>query len=126
MNDPQSWVTPLTRLPVALKPLVMTQKTLRRGITSDTLVGASAILFWLVALFVGFLERKRARLTPVMRALLMTRVSQVCHCAFCVDANSLRLAERCGAMEKVLAVANWQVSSLLRHKSVLRWLMPTR
>lgn len=69
-------------------------------------------LFWLVALFVGFLERKRARLTPVMRALLMTRVSQVCHCAFCVDANSLRLAERCGALDKVQAVAGWQSSTL--------------
>lgn len=88
------------------------KKTLRRGITPDALVGTDAILFWLVALFVGFLERKRARLTPVMRALLMTRVSQVCHCAFCVDANSLRLAERCGAMDKVLAVADWQASSL--------------
>lgn len=47
-----------------------------------------------------------------MRALLMTRVSQVCHCAFCVDANSLRLAERCGALDKVLQVANWQESAL--------------
>lgn len=102
MNDPQSWVTPLTRLPVALKPLVMTQKKHYGEVLHPTRWwGRVPFLFWLVALFVGFLERKRARLTPVMRALLMTRVSQVCHCAFCVDANSLRLA-----------VANWQVSSL--------------
>lgn len=74
--------------------------------------GRMPFLFWLVALFVGYLERKRARLTPVMRALLMTRVSQVCHCAFCVDANSLRLAERSGALDKVLQVANWQSSAL--------------
>ncbi|WP_258328392.1 carboxymuconolactone decarboxylase family protein [Citrobacter farmeri] len=113
MNDPQSWVTPLTRLPAALKPLVMTQKKHYGEVLHPTRWwGRVPFLFWLVALFVGFLERKRARLTPVMRALLMTRVSQVCHCAFCVDANSLRLAERCGAMEKVLAVANWQVSSI--------------
>nr|WP_286088690.1 carboxymuconolactone decarboxylase family protein [Enterobacter chuandaensis] len=69
-------------------------------------------LFWLVALFVGFLERRKARLTPVMRSLLMTRVSQLCHCAFCVDANSLRLAERCGALDKVLAVSGWPDSDL--------------
>lgn len=113
MNNPQSWVTPLTRLPSSLKPLVMTQKKHYGAVLHPTRWwGRMPFLFWLVALFVGFLERKRARLTPVMRALLMTRVSQVCHCAFCVDANSLRLAQRCGALEKVLAVADWQTSSL--------------
>nr|WP_249431711.1 carboxymuconolactone decarboxylase family protein [Enterobacter kobei] len=69
-------------------------------------------LFWLVALFVGFLERRNARLTPQLRSLLMTRVSQLCHCAFCIDANSLRLAERCGALDKVQAVSNWPDSDL--------------
>lgn len=69
-------------------------------------------LFWLVALFVGFLERRHARLTPALRSLLMTRVSQLCHCAFCIDANSLRLAERCGALDKVQAVSDWQDSAL--------------
>jgi alkylhydroperoxidase family enzyme len=39
----------------------------------------------------------------------MTRVSQLCHCAFCIDANSLRLAERCGALDKVQAVSDWQI-----------------
>ncbi|SQC94182.1 Arsenate reductase and related proteins, glutaredoxin family [Cedecea neteri] len=38
----------------------------------------------------------------------MTRVSQQCSCEFCIDANSLRLAERSGSMAKVLAVANWR------------------
>jgi len=69
-------------------------------------------LFWLVALFVGFLERKKSPLDPVLRSLLMTRVSQVCHCAFCIDANTLRLAERCGGMVKVQAVATWRESTL--------------
>ncbi|HCR3983960.1 TPA: carboxymuconolactone decarboxylase family protein [Kluyvera ascorbata] len=69
-------------------------------------------LFWLVALFVGYLERKKARLDPTLRALLMTRVSQQCDCAFCIDANSLRLAQRCGAMDKVLALEAWRTSAL--------------
>lgn len=38
----------------------------------------------------------------------MTRVSQRCDCAFCIDANGLRLAQRCGSLDKVLAVATWQ------------------
>ena len=42
----------------------------------------------------------------------MTRVSQQCDCAFCIDANSLRLAQRCGAMDKVLALEAWRTSAL--------------
>lgn len=113
MKDPQSWVKPLTRIPASLKPIVSTQKKHYGEVLHPTRWwGRMPFLFWLVALFVGYLERRRARLSPVLRALLMTRVSQVCHCAFCIDANSLRLAERCGAMEKVLEVASWQDSSL--------------
>lgn len=113
MNDPQPWVKPLSHIPASLKPLAATQKKHYGEVLHPTRWwGRMPGLFWLVALFVGYLERKRARLSPVLRALLMTRVSQVCHCAFCVDANSLRLAERCGAMEKVLAVAEWQNSTL--------------
>lgn len=39
--------------------------------------GRMPFLFWLVALFVGFLERKEARLTPVMRAVDDPRFSGV-------------------------------------------------
>jgi alkylhydroperoxidase family enzyme len=46
----------------------------------------------------------------------MTRVSQLCHCAFCIDANSLRLAERCGALDKVQAVSDWQDSALFNEQ----------
>jgi len=46
----------------------------------------------------------------------MTRVSQVCHCAFCIDANALRLAQRSGGMAKVEAVATWRDSTLFSDK----------
>ena len=46
----------------------------------------------------------------------MTRVSQQCCCEFCIDANSLRLAERSGSMDKVLAVANWREETLFTAK----------
>ena len=113
MKESPAWVAPLESLPASLKPIAAMQKKHFGAVLNPTRWwGRMPRLFWLVALFVGFLERKKARLTPVMRALLMTRVSQVCHCAFCVDANSLRLAERCGALDKVLQVANWQESAL--------------
>jgi alkylhydroperoxidase family enzyme len=78
--------------------------------------GRFPYLFWLVALFVGFLERRRSGIDPIVRSLVMTRVSQQCCCEFCIDANSLRLAERSGSMDKVLAVANWHEETLFTAK----------
>lgn len=113
MKNQQSWVQPLSQLPLSLKPIVaMQQKHYGSVLNPTRWWGRMPRLFWLIALFVGYLERKKARLDPTLRALLMTRVSQQCDCAFCVDANSLRLAQRCGAMDKVLALTDWQTSTL--------------
>ncbi|MDY1035385.1 carboxymuconolactone decarboxylase family protein [Lelliottia sp. CFBP8978] len=113
MTKKTAWVKPLTSLPVSLKPIAAMQKKHFGVVLNPTRWwGRMPRLFWLVALFVGFLERRHARLNPVLRALLMTRVSQMCHCAFCIDANSLRLAERSGALDKVQAVSEWQPSPL--------------
>ena len=104
MKETTAWVAPIESLPASLKPIAVMQKKHFGAVLNPTRWwGRMPRLFWLVALFVGFLERRRARLSPVLRSLLMTRVSQLCHCAFCIDANSLRLAERCGALEKVQA-----------------------
>ncbi|QMR77859.1 carboxymuconolactone decarboxylase family protein [Enterobacter sp. RHBSTW-00175] len=108
MKETPAWVAPLKNLPVSLKPIAAMQKKHYGAVLNPTRWwGRMPRLFWLVALFVGFLERRDARLNPVLRSLLMTRVSQICHCDFCIDANSLRLAERCGAMDKVQAVSHW-------------------
>ena len=113
MKNQQSWIPPLSNIPSSLAPIVMMQKKHYGEILHPTRWwGRMPRLFWLVALFVGWLERKKARLTPELRALLMTRVSQQCHCAFCIDANSLRLAQRSNTVEKVQAVAQWQQSAL--------------
>lgn len=113
MKNKQPWVQPLSQLPLSLKPIVaMQQKHYGSVLNPTRWWGRMPRLFWLVALFVGYLERKKARLDPMLRALLMTRVSQQCDCAFCIDANSLRLAQRSGAMDKVLALGDWQTSTL--------------
>ncbi|CAM7819650.1 MULTISPECIES: carboxymuconolactone decarboxylase family protein [Enterobacter] len=113
MKETNAWVAPLKSLPASLKPIAAMQKKHFGAVLNPTRWwGRMPRLFWLVALFVGFLERRRARLAPALRSLLMTRVSQLCHCAFCIDANSLRLAERCGALDKVQAVADWRNSAL--------------
>nr|WP_249434733.1 carboxymuconolactone decarboxylase family protein [Enterobacter chengduensis] len=113
VKETNAWVAPLESLPASLKPIAAMQKKHFGAVLNPTRWwGRMPRLFWLVALFVGFLERRRARLAPALRSLLMTRVSQLCHCAFCIDANSLRLAERCGALDKVQAVADWRNSAL--------------
>lgn len=107
------WVAPLKSLPAVLRPIVsMQQKHFGSVLNPTRWWGRLPYLFWLVALFVGFLERRRARIDPVTRSLVMTRVSERCCCDFCIDANSLRLAQRSGSMDKVLAVANWQEETL--------------
>lgn len=109
MKNKPFWVQPLTSLPLSLKPIAaMQQKHYGAVLNPTRWWGRMPRLFWLVALFVGYLERKKARLDPGLRALLMTRVSQQCECAFCIDANSLRLAQRSGAMAKVQEVAQWR------------------
>lgn len=105
MKETTAWVAPIESLPASLKPIAVMQKKHFGAVLNPTRWwGRMPRLFWLVALFVGFLERRRARLSPVLRSLLMTRVSQLCHCAFCIDANSLRLAERCAALAYAEAV----------------------
>ncbi|MGK3196237.1 carboxymuconolactone decarboxylase family protein [Enterobacter ludwigii] len=113
MKETSTWVDPIATLPVSIKPIAAMQKKHFGAVLNPTRWwGRMPRLFWLVALFVGFLERRHARLSPVLRSLLMTRVSQLCHCAFCIDANSLRLAERSGALDKVQAVNAWRDSAL--------------
>jgi uncharacterized peroxidase-related enzyme len=108
-----AWVAPLKSLPASVKPIAALQQKHYGAVLNPTRWwGRMPRLFWLVALFVGYLERRKARLSPALRALLITRVSQLCHCAFCIDANSLRLAERSGTLDKVQAVGNWQHSVL--------------
>lgn len=112
MKNKQPWVQPLETIPLSLKPIVaMQQKHYGSVLNPTRWWGRMPRLFWLVALFVGYLERKNARLAPTLRALLMVRVSQQCECAFCIDANSLRLAQRCGAMDKVMDLADWRNST---------------
>ncbi|MFK3662794.1 carboxymuconolactone decarboxylase family protein [Scandinavium sp. NPDC088450] len=113
MKNPQPWVPPLSKIPASLSPITRMQIKHYGDVLYPTRWwGRMPRLFWLVALFVGWLERKKARLSPELRAMLMTRVSQQCHCAFCIDANTLRLAQRCDALEKVQSVAQWQNSPL--------------
>lgn len=78
--------------------------------------GRSPRLFMCVALLYGALDRRRSPIDPALRSLVTVRVSQINWCAFCVDINSMTLAQRSGSMEKVLALDKWRESTLFDAK----------
>ena len=69
-------------------------------------------LYLALAGFYAALERRGSRLDPALRALVQTRVSQLNHCAFCIDLNAAHAAQRSGSMHKALDVGAWRESRL--------------
>lgn len=64
MKETSTWVAPVESLPASLKPIAALQKKHFGAVLNPTRWwGRMPRLFWLVALFVGFLERRNARLT---------------------------------------------------------------
>ncbi len=60
MKNIPFWVQPLTSLPLSLKPIAaMQQKHYGAVLNPTRWWGRMPRLFWLVALFVGYLERKK-------------------------------------------------------------------
>jgi AhpD family alkylhydroperoxidase len=62
--------------------------------------------------FYAALERRRSPLPPTLRSLVQTRISQLNHCAFCVDLNAALAAQRGGSLSKALAVGEWRTGEL--------------
>ncbi|MGF1684787.1 carboxymuconolactone decarboxylase family protein [Photobacterium minamisatsumaniensis] len=109
---------------ITIKPLLWLQKRHFGKVLNPALLwGRKPTLFWLVASFFGYLDRRSSPLSPIMRSLVCVRVSQLNDCAFCVDANGMRLAERCDSEEKIKSLANWQHSELFeeQERAVLRY-----
>jgi AhpD family alkylhydroperoxidase len=69
-------------------------------------------LFLGVALLYGMIDRRSSPIPPALRSLVTVRVSQINHCAFCVDINSATLLKRGVPMAKVEALEGWRDSPL--------------
>ena len=81
-------------------------------LASALLWARSPKLFFGVSVLYRALERRSSPLEPALRSLVQARISQLNDCAFCVDLNSMLAAERAGAADKALAVAQWRDSVL--------------
>nr|WP_302980521.1 carboxymuconolactone decarboxylase family protein [Plesiomonas shigelloides] len=118
-------IEPSSRYSWWVRPLLWLQKRHYGEILNPArLWGRKPVLFYLVAGFFGFLDRKSSPLSAELRSLVCVRVSQLNDCAFCVDANGLKLAQRCGCEEKALALSQWHDSDLFdeQEKSVFTYL----
>ena len=85
-----------------------------RVLDPSLLWGRSPWVFAAMALLYGALDRRSSPLSPPLRSLVTVRVSQINHCAFCVDINSATLVKRGIPMEKISDLAEWRVSGLFQ------------
>jgi len=108
--------------PFFLRPFFWNQRRKYGAVLQAALLWArSPKLFLGVAILYGMIDRRSSPIDPALRSLVTVRVSQINACAFCVDLNSATLLKRGVAMEKVMALAQWQESRLFddREKAVL-------
>jgi AhpD family alkylhydroperoxidase len=100
-------------LPWYLRPLFWLQERRWGQMLVPALTWARVPRYYLALIhFYGAIERKGSPLEPSLRSLVQARISQVEHCAFCVDLNSMLAAERAGSTEKALAVSSWRDNAL--------------
>jgi AhpD family alkylhydroperoxidase len=104
---------PLKAYPWYMKPFFAAQRR-RYGVvlTPGLLWGRVPRLYVALATFYGALERKGSPLSPALRALILTRVSQINDCAFCVDINAGNLLSRGANPQKVDDLARWRQAAI--------------
>lgn len=88
------------------------RRTYGRVLDPGLLWARSPKVFAALALLYGALDRRSSPLSPALRSLLTVRVSQINHCAFCVDINSATLIKRGASLDKIAALGSWQDSTL--------------
>jgi uncharacterized peroxidase-related enzyme len=104
---------PLAHYPWYLRPFFWNQQRKYGQVLMPALLwGRSPSAFMAVALLYGALDRRRSPLSPVLRSLVTVRVSQINWCRFCVDLNSMTLAQRSGSMRKVEKLEHWRESDV--------------
>lgn len=111
---------PVSAYPWYLHPFFWNQRRKYGRVLDAALLWArSPKLFLGVAVLYGMIDRKRSPVDPALRSLITVRVSQINHCAFCVDLNSATLMKRGASMAKVEALDRWRDSTLFDERERL-------
>ena len=104
---------PLATLRWYLRPLFWLQRRRWGQSLVPALTWARVPSYYLaLAGFYAATERKGSPLEPELRSLVQARISQLNHCAFCIDINSALAAARAGSMDKAMALEAWRESLL--------------
>ena len=115
---------PMHKYPWYIRLLFWNQKRKYGQVLKPALLWARVPkLFLAVSILYGLLDRRESPVDPVLRSLVMVRVSQISWCRFCVDINASLFAERAGSEEKLKALERWRESELFskKEKSVLEY-----
>jgi len=104
---------PIAGYPAVIRLFFWNQKRkYGRVLDPGLLWGRSPWVFAALALLYGALDRRSSPLAPALRALVTVRVSQINHCAFCVDINSATLQKRGVGDDKIDSLPDWRTSAL--------------
>ncbi|NIA68438.1 carboxymuconolactone decarboxylase family protein [Pelagibius litoralis] len=104
---------PLAAYPWFIRLFFRKQKrTYGKVLEPGLLWGRSPWVFAALALLYGALNRRGSPLDPALRSLVTVRISQINHCAFCVDVNAATLEKRGVGEAKILALGHWRTSDL--------------
>ena len=95
--------------PWFIQPFFWSQKRRYGKVLQPGLLWARIpLVFMPLALLYGALDRRSSKISPALRSLVTVRVSQINHCAFCVDINSATLMKRGITEEKVSLLPEWK------------------
>lgn len=108
---------PLRRYPLFVRAFFWKQKWTYGEILKPGMLWArSPLVFATLALLYGTLNRRSSPIDGPLRSLVTVRVSQINHCAFCVDINSATLIKRGVSMDKVEEVSRWESSAVFTER----------
>jgi AhpD family alkylhydroperoxidase len=111
---------PLKRYPWFVRLFFWKQKrTYGQVLDPGLLWGRSPWVFAAMALLYGAINRRRSPIEAPLRSLVTVRVSQINHCAFCVDINSATLIKQGADMDKVDALPSWRDSPIFTERERL-------
>ncbi|MCP5082045.1 MAG: carboxymuconolactone decarboxylase family protein [Alphaproteobacteria bacterium] len=104
---------PISAYPWLIRMFFWKQKRTYGEVLEPGLLWArSPWVFAALALLYGALNRRTSPLDPALRSLVTVRISQINHCAFCVDINAATLEKRGVCPDKILALNEWQSSPM--------------
>jgi len=102
---------PINRYPWYIRAFFFKQKRSYGKVLEPGMLWArSPLVFSGLALFYGALNRRRSPVDPALRSLVTVRVSQINHCAFCIDINAATLLKRGVNQTALAALSHWRDS----------------